>query len=234
LAVGLAHDYNNLMAPIILYSDMMLKYSDLVPKDRKRLTAIRQQGRRAADLTQQILDFASKAILRRQDLDLVAFMNETKDLLAQMLPENIQVGLDCGAEGVMVKADPDRLQQAMVNLAFNARDAMPAGGELRIGLQRIRIEAGTTAPLPQMESGEWAQITVSDTGIGILPDVLPHIFEPFFTTRVPFGRGLGLSQVYGIIKQHAGYVDVTTEVGAGTTFTIYLPALPRTSVTAGG
>ena len=233
LAVGLAHDYNNLMAPIILYSDMMLKYSDLTSKDRQRLTAIRQQGRRAADLTQQILDFASKAILRRQDLDLVTFISERKDSLKHMLPENIQIILD-GAKGVTVRADPGRLQQALVNLALNARDAMPAGGELHIGLRRIKIETGDTAPLPQMKSGEWAQITVSDTGTGIPPDVLPHIFEPFFTTRVPFGRGLGLSQVYGIIKQHAGYIDVTTELGVGTTFTIYLPALPFTSVTAGG
>ena len=131
-----------------------------------------------------------------------------------------------GADEYEIDADPSRAQQAIVNLALNARDAMPDGGELRIGLERIRIKEGQETPLPEMPPGEWVRVTVTDTGTGIPSDVLPHIFEPFFTTRAPLGHGLGLAQAYGIVKQHEGYIDVETEVGHGTTFTLYWPALP--------
>jgi CheY-like chemotaxis protein len=123
-------------------------------------------------------------------------------------------------------ADPTRIQQMVTNLALNARDAMPQGGALRIGLGRVEVKPGTPPPLPEMEAGSWIQLTVSDTGTGIPPDVLPHIFEPFFTTKEPgIGTGLGLAQVYGIVGQHEGRIDVETQVGDGTTFAIYLPAL---------
>jgi CheY-like chemotaxis protein len=115
------------------------------------------------------------------------------------------------------------MQQMVTNLALNAREAMPRGGELFIGLERILIKPGESPLLPEMEVGEWVKLTVSDTGTGIPSDVLPHIFEPFFTTRAPLGSGLGLAQVHGIVGQHEGRIDVETQVGEGTTFTIYLP-----------
>jgi two-component system cell cycle sensor histidine kinase/response regulator CckA len=125
----------------------------------------------------------------------------------------------------IVNADPTRMQQVIMNLALNARDAMPEGGRLLFGLDRLRIEVGQKVPLPEMEAGEWVQVTVSDSGTGIPPDVLPYIFEPFFTTKFSEGSGLGLAQVFGIVKQHEGHIDVSTQVGEGTTFALYLPAL---------
>jgi signal transduction histidine kinase len=226
LAAGVAHEFNNIMASIILTAELMLRSSRLLPEDQERLTAIYQEGHHAARLTQQIMDFGRKSVLRQQDIDMVPFMTEVESLLRRTLPDNINIHLECSAVNISVNADPDRLQQAMMNMVFNARDAMPEGGELRIELERVWVEGDGDAPLLEMEPGEWMRVAISDTGVGIPPDVLPHIFEPFFTTRAPLGSGLGLAQVYGIVKQHEGYIDVSTKVGEGTTFTIYLPALP--------
>jgi CheY-like chemotaxis protein len=163
-------------------------------------------------------------------------------LLERTIPEDIRITLQIGPGEYLLNADLARIQQALMNIAINARDAMPEGGDLHIGLERIRIEDKRKAPLPEMahrqvhpersrraqdvEVGEWVRVTVSDSGTGIPPDVLPHIFEPFFTTKLAEeGTGLGLAQVWGIVKQHEGHIDVTTEMGEGTTFTLYLPAL---------
>ncbi len=227
MAAGIAHDFNNIMATVILYSESLLATGDLLPEDRKRVTLIQQQGQRAADLTQQILDFSRKSIMKRQDMDLWPFLVDMNSLLTRTLPENIRLLLDSDVTGVYVNADPARLQQVVLNLVINARNAMPDGGALHINLAATKIEAKDNAPLPNMEPGEWALLTISDTGLGIPDDILAHIFEPFFTTRAPLGSGLGLSQVEGIIKQHGGYISVDTQVGAGTTFNIYLPALPE-------
>ena len=125
----------------------------------------------------------------------------------------------------MVHADPTQLQQVLTNLALNARDAMPDGGELRFGLSRFTVHAGAEAPVAGMPPGDWILLSVSDTGTGMTPEVLQHAFEPFFTTKErDKGTGLGLAQVYGLIKQHDGFIDVTSTVGCGTTFTLYLPA----------
>jgi two-component system cell cycle sensor histidine kinase/response regulator CckA len=225
LAAGVAHDFNNIMASIVLYSDMMLRDSDTSPKDLKRLETIRQQCSAAADITQQIMDFSRTAVLQRQELDLVAFAERMHTLLGRTLPENIHLHLLHGDEEIMIRADSTRLQQALMNLAINARDAMPDGGHLHITLDRVQGQGGDL----------WARMTVADSGVGIPPGVLPHIFEPFFTTRAPMGSGLGLSQVYGIVKQHEGNIGVESHVGAGTTFTIDLPALqvPRPQPPAG-
>ncbi|MEE9617186.1 MAG: PAS domain S-box protein, partial [Anaerolineae bacterium] len=227
LAAGIAHDFNNTMASIILYAQMMLRASDLSSRDRERLGTINQEARHAADLTQQILDFSRRSVLERRPLDLLPFLKELSKLLESTLPENIKIVLAYGPDEYTVNADPTRIQQAMMNLALNARDAMPEGGELHIGLERIRVEDGQETVLPEMEAGEWVQVTVADTGTGIPPDALPHMFEPFFTTKpVGQGTGLGLAQVYGIVKQHGGEIDVESELGHGVTFVIYLPALP--------
>jgi len=226
LAAGIAHDFNNIMAVIVLYTHMALRRSDVPPQVRERLTTIDRQATRATDLVQQILDFSRRAVLERRPMDLVTFLKKQVRLLERTLPESIKIDLMYGMGEHMVNADPTRMQQVIMNLALNARDAMPEGGELHIGLERIGIEPGGLSPLPEMEAGEWVRVTVTDTGTGIPPDVLPRIFEPFFTTRAPLGTGLGLAQVYGIVKQHEGHVDVTTKVGEGTTFVFYLPALP--------
>lgn len=229
LAAGIAHDFNNIMMTIILSADMMLRSADLPPNMREKIMMVREQGQRAADLTQQILDFSRRSMMKRQDIDLRPFLRETHHLLKRTLPENIQLWLEMASESYIVNADASRLQQVALNLAINARNAMPDGGELHITLEKVSAEAGWIRPFPEMKGDEWVRLSVRDTGTGIAEDVLKHIFEPFFTTRAPLGSGLGLSQVDGIVRQLDGFIDVQTEVGIGTTFHIYLPAVPTAS-----
>jgi two-component system cell cycle sensor histidine kinase/response regulator CckA len=229
LATGIAHDFSNIMAVIVLYTEIALRAApDLSPKTEGRLKTVIQQAKHASDLIQQILDFSQRAVIERQPLSLVPLLKEQIKLLERTLPENIQINLTHVGEAdeYMVNADPTRMQQMVMNLALNARDAMPEGGELCIELEQIRIEYHKETPLPEMQTGEWVRMMVRDNGTGIPPDVLPHIFDPFFTTKAPGqGSGLGLPQVYGIVKQHEGEVDVKSQIGRGTTFSIYLPAL---------
>jgi two-component system cell cycle sensor histidine kinase/response regulator CckA len=234
LAAGIAHDFNNIMATIVLYAQMMAKGSGLSERDRERLSIINQQAQHATKLVQQILDFSRRAVLERRPLDLVLLSREIR-LLERTLPESIEVKLAYGSAlsererpgEYGVNGDPTRLQQAMMNLALNARDAMPDGGELSFNIERIRVEGREDAPLSEMEAGEWVQMTVADTGTGIPRDVLPHVFDPFFTTKSPGkGTGLGLAQVYGIVKAHQGAIGVISQPGQGAVFTICLPALP--------
>jgi len=245
LAAGIAHDFNNIMATIVLYAQMTARMEGLPAVVRERMETIDQQAQHATNLIQQILDFSRRAVLERRPLDLALLLREHVGLLKRTLPESIEIELDYGpgpskaeepdecAAPLIVNADPTRMQQMVTNLALNARDAMPEGGDLYIGLERIGVRPGESPLLPEMEPGEWIRVTVSDTGTGIPPNVLPHIFEPFFTTRAPLGSGLGLAQVYGIVGQHGGRIDVDTEVGKGTTFTIYLPVhLAEQSATA--
>lgn len=225
LAAGIAHDFNNILGTIILYSELMLNGGDQLPEDRARLTTIIEQAQRGANLTAQVLDFSRRSVMERHPMDLAPFMNDLIRLLERTLPESIRVKLSLEGESFVVMADPTRMQQVIMNLAFNARDAMPEGGELRFDLSRLCVEPGML-PCRDMAPGEWVRVRVSDTGTGISTDALPHIFEPFFTTKPPDqGTGLGLAQVYGIIKQHDGYIDVMSQEQEGTTFIIYMPAL---------
>jgi PAS domain S-box-containing protein len=226
LAAGIAHDFNNIMAVIVLYTQMGLRAPGLSRSVRERLKIIDQQAKRATDLIQQILDFGGRAILERRPMDLVPFLKETVRLLQRTIPEHVTVNLTFGLDKYTIDGDPTRMQQMLTNLAVNARDAMPNGGELRIELAKITVEPGHPPPVPEMKPGPWVKLTVSDTGVGMSEEVLLHLYEPFYTTKGPSeGTGLGLAQVHGIVNQHGGAIDVETEVGAGTTFTIYLPAL---------
>ncbi len=219
LAAGIAHDFNNILASIVLYSQLSLRMLNLSPQLRERLNVIVEQAHRAADLVDQILDFGRQAVLDRQPVDLAALLTEQVKLWERTFPETIRITLTYGAEAYSVNADQTRMQQMFMNLALNARDAMPEGGELRINLER-RYLADVEPP------GEWIRVEVSDTGTGIPEEILPHIYDPFFTTKEPGkGSGMGLAQVYGIVLSHDGHIDVKTQVGAGTTFSIYLPAL---------
>ena len=226
LAAGIAHDFNNILGTIILFSQLILKESKTPPKDLERTTIIFEQALRAASLVSQILDFSRRAVMDRRPMNLVPFLKETEKLLTRTLPENIHVKISCEADGFIVNADPTRMQQFFTNLALNARDAMPDGGELRIALSNLLIGVEERPPFRDMPAGDWVRISLSDTGMGISPDDLPHIFEPFFTTKEPGkGTGLGLAQVYGIVKQHDGYIDVKSEEAKGSTFIVYLPIL---------
>jgi len=231
LAAGIAHDFNNIMATIILYTQLLMRMPDLPARGQEHLRMISQQAKQATRLIGQILDFSRRSMLERHPVDLAPLFRELTTLLEHTLPDNIQVRFDCEPGEHMVNADPTRIQQVIMNLALNARDAMPEGGRLYIELKRVLVRPDEAPPLPEMRPGEWIGVKVADTGTGIPPDVLPHIYEPFFTTKPPgSGSGLGLAQVYGIVTQHQGHIGMETQVGRGTAFSFYLPALLTSSL----
>jgi signal transduction histidine kinase/CheY-like chemotaxis protein len=226
LAAGIAHDFNNIMSTIVLYAQMTARSPIIPNRERERINTIYQQAMQATDLIRQILDFSRRSILERQPLSLRPLIKEQARLFERTLGEDIHIDLTGMETHGLVYADPTRIQQVLLNLAINSRDAMPDGGILTIGLDEVEVRSSRNAPILEMTPGKWVRLTVSDTGTGIPPEDLPHIFEPFFTTKAPGeGTGLGLAQVYGIITQHEGYIDVSTQPGRGTTISLYLPAL---------
>jgi CheY-like chemotaxis protein len=212
---------------ILLYAEMVVNLPDLNQRVRERMLIIAQQCRRASELIQQILDFSRKSVLERQAMDLLPFLKEQVKMLERTLPENIKITLDAEPDQYIVEADPTRMQQAILNLAVNARDAMPEGGNLLIRAYSIMGEAGIPCvTCGQVADGTWICIEVQDSGMGILQKDLPYIFEPFYTTKEPGkGTGLGLAQVYGIAKSHDGHINVSSSIGYGSTFAIFLPAI---------
>ncbi|MEJ2749266.1 MAG: PAS domain S-box protein, partial [Anaerolineae bacterium] len=234
LAAGIAHDFNNILAVVALYIQLISRTVEMPPRTQEQLHTIEQQIKRATDLIQQILDFSRQSVLDRQPLDLLPFMEKLVTLLERTLPEHIQIELDYAADAYFIQADPTRMQQVMMNLAVNARDAMPEGGRLKFRLAHVQTKESKPMSVQELPPGSWIQIEATDTGSGIPPEALSNIFEPFFTTKKEGqGTGLGLAQVYGIIQQHEGYIDVATEVGKGTTFSLYFPALdPGDSATS--
>ncbi len=231
LAAGIAHDFNNIMTVILLYTQMLLKTPELPVYLTGRLETVFQQSKLAASLISQILDFSRQSDVQRRPLSLLPFLKEFFHLLRRMLPEMIELHLEYEEGEYVISADLTRLQQAVMNLVVNARDAMPDGGNLRLELTRLVVEVdGGTRPLPDMPPGEWICLQVSDTGEGIPPEIRQRIFEPLFTTKARSkGTGLGLSQVYNIIKHHQGYIDVDSTPGEGTTFYLYFPAQTRSA-----
>ena len=229
LAAGVSHDFNNLLTGIIGYAQLLEMRPDMPDVAKEDLGRIAEQGERAAHLIQQILDFSRASVIQRQPLDLSTFLKESIRFLRRTIPESIGIALEMGLEDCSVRADPTQVQQVLTNLVVNARDAMPDGGELQIGLSRLTVRSDEDPPCPELLPGEWVVLSVSDTGMGIAADHLPHIYEPFFTTKeAGEGTGLGLAQVYGIVTQHEGCIDEKSSPGHGTTFTVYLPALGET------
>ncbi len=225
LAAGVAHDFNNILGTVILFSELLLTDAQEDTETHEMLTAIHEQAGRGAQLTSQILDFSRKSVIKKQPVDIVSSLSETRDLLMRTLPENILIDLSSSRKRFVIDADPTRLQQIIMNLAINARDAMSSGGELRFNIQQFESDK-SDLPNPELSEGDWLCLQISDTGCGIPPNVMPHIFEPFFTTKsAGQGTGLGLAQVYGIIKQHGGHIQVESEEGNGTTFNIYFPLI---------
>jgi PAS domain S-box-containing protein len=231
LAAGIAHDFNNIMAAIVVYADLLMMEPNLSQASQERLTTIQQQVQRASSLIRQILDFSRRSVMEQSALDLLPFMKEMEKLLERTLPETVRLELTYEDGDYQTLADPTRLQQVFMNLAVNARDAMQDGGRLRFELNLFVLSPGDIAPVVDMPLGNWLHVGVVDTGVGISPDSLSRIFEPFYTTKpIGQGTGLGLAQVYGIIRQHEGFIDVKSQVGVGTQFGIYLPALPGQAV----
>jgi len=223
LAGGIAHDFNNLMMAISGYAELVLQDQQLSPTSREDVAQIRRAVFRAAELTQQILAYSRRQMLQPVPVSLNLLLGEASGMLRRLMPENIELRLALDPKLPDVLVDPGHMLQVVMNLTLNARDAMPNGGTLGIRTAAdgaaLAIEAG--APSPR------AQLVVSDSGTGIDPKVLPLIFDPFFTTKPQGeGSGLGLSTVYGIVKQSGGQIDVQSEPNHGTTFTISLPAAP--------
>ncbi len=226
LAAGIAHDFNNIMAAILVYADLLRNDAALSQASQDRLAIIQQQVQRAASLIRQILDFSRRSIMEQSTLDLLPFIKEFEKMLRRVMPETISIELFYKPTQYLVNADPTRMQQVLMNLALNSRDAMPNGGVITLSLDRLSLKPDDPRPSEYIQPGEWVCISLKDNGEGIAPENLPHIFEPFFTTKpIGLGTGLGLAQVYGIVKQHGGYIDVESKLGYGTTFTIYLPVL---------
>ncbi|NOY64290.1 MAG: response regulator [Nitrospirae bacterium] len=221
LAAGIAHDFNNILTGIIGYAEMLMAEEELPYYIKKRIDMILQSGLRAANMVKQILDFSRKSVSEEAVFDLTSFLKEFLRFAQRVIPENIRIDFSTELEQCRIKADPAKIQQVFTNLVVNAKDAMPDGGNIHITLRKEYIENPSFA---EMAPGDWIVIEFTDRGCGIPSDILPHIFEPFFTTKpVGHGTGLGLPQVYGIIRQHGGFIDVRSMVGCGTTFTIFLP-----------
>jgi PAS domain S-box-containing protein len=228
LAGGIAHDFNNFLMTIIFYAHLLLRDEGASPDVAPVAETIVGEANRAAALVRQVLDFSRRSVMETEPVDLSSFVAEVVDILQKTLPENIRVVTEMGEDDYTVEVDPTRIQQVIMNLALNSRDAMPSGGTLRIELSRMTVES-TKVRRPgisdlELTTGDWVCLSVQDTGTGMDERVRAHLFEPFFTTKGPKGNGLGLAQVYGIVKQHGGEIGVETEVSRGTTFRIYLPA----------
>ncbi len=226
LAAGIAHDFNNVMAIISLNIDLLKLSRNVAGTDGRRLEIIQKQALHASELIQQILDFSRSSIRNPQPLNLLTVLKEIIKFMEYTIPERIKLKFSYTDDDFTSIIDPAQLQQVMTNLAVNAQDAIRNNGDLHLHLTRASFNADNPMPVVGMEPGEWIVLSTTDTGSGIAPEDLAHIFEPFYTTKpVGKGTGLGLSQVYGIVKQHNGYITVESEPDVETTFTIYLPAL---------
>jgi two-component system cell cycle sensor histidine kinase/response regulator CckA len=226
LAGGVAHDFNNLLGVILGYTGLMLDHMDPEDSNRRGIEEIEKAGDRAALLTRQLLAFSRKQVLQPKVLDLNAVVAGTEKLLQRLIGENIDLRVVLNPTLGRVKADAGQLEQIIMNLAVNARDAMQPGGTLTIETANVDLDDDSAEMHPSSKPGPHAMLSITDTGCGMDAKTKERIFEPFFTTK-EFGKGtgLGLSTVYGIVKQSGGSVWVYSEVGIGTTFKIYLPCV---------
>lgn len=223
LAGGIAHDFNNLLMVISGYCEFLLERIGPDPAVRGPAQEIAKAAKRATSLTVQLLAFSRKQMLAPKLLDLNAVVTENLKLLTRLIGEDIDLVMIPGGDLGLVKADPGQVEQVIMNLAVNARDAMPRGGNLVIETANAILDESYARTHAGVEPGDYVMIAVSDTGMGMDTETQTHIFEPFFTTKGPKGTGLGLSTVYGIVKQSGGYISVYSEPNRGTTFRVYLP-----------
>jgi PAS domain S-box-containing protein len=222
LAGGIAHDFNNLLMVISGYGEFLLERIGPEPSVREPAQEIAKAANRATALTRQLLAFSRKQMLAPKVMDLNTVVNENLKMLTRVIGEDIDLVMVPGDLG-LVKADPGQIEQVILNLAVNARDAMPHGGKLTIETMNITLDEAYARTHQPVQPGDYVMLAISDTGSGMDADTLNHIFEPFYTTKGVKGTGLGLSTVYGIVKQSGGYIWVYSEPDKGTTFKVYLP-----------
>jgi two-component system, cell cycle sensor histidine kinase and response regulator CckA len=227
LAGGIAHDFNNMLTVMIGFAGQL----EAAIGEHEALNQVVRAAQRAADLTKQLLAFSRQQVLRPRVVDVSSVVQAMGEMIGRLIGDDVRLEIDAPNGLASVSADPAQLEQIVLNLSINARDAMARGGRLSIVVKQTVLDR----PMPGRDvqpSGEYVQLIVSDTGNGIAPDLLSKVFEPFFTTKGMQGTGLGLSTVYGIVKQSGGYIWVDSEVGRGTTFTVDLPVttLPKDAV----
>ena len=223
LAAGIAHDFNNLLTVILGFSEFLI---DRLPPDEgahRDASEIRTAAQRASGLTRQLLAFSRQQVLERRVVDLVAAVNDLQPMIRRLIGEDLRCEFDLATPPQLVLIDPGQFEQVVLNLVLNARDAMPAGGHLRVSIGRQRIDAARAADLG-VAPGAFVVLSVADNGHGIDAATLEYIFEPFFTTKPPGeGTGLGLATVFGIVRQSSGVIEVESAVNQGTTFRVYFP-----------
>jgi signal transduction histidine kinase len=225
LSGGIAHDFNNMIGAVLGWAELGYEEADPGTKLRERFKKIREQSYRAAKLTSQLLAFGRRQVLQPRKVNLNVFIQEEMNFLGKVIGENIDVRTECAPDLQVIHADPTQLQQVFMNLCLNARDAMPAGGQLTIETKNVTIDEDFCRVNAHATAGRYVSISVTDTGTGMDADTIDHIFEPFFTTKeLGRGTGLGLATVYGIVKQHHGSIFVDSEPGKGSSFRIYFPA----------
>ncbi len=223
LAGGIAHDFNNLLMVISGYSEFLLERIGADPDLRGHAQEIANAAGRATSLTRQLLAFSRKQMLAPKIVDLNSVVTENVKMLTRLIGEDIDLVMVPGPDIAAVKADPGQIEQVIMNLAVNARDAMPHGGKLTIETANVTLDANYARFHAPVKPGDYVMLAISDTGVGMDADTQAHIFEPFYTTKGLKGTGLGLSTVYGIVKQSEGYIWLYSEAGKGTSFKIYLP-----------
>ncbi len=226
LAGGIAHDFNNLLTAILGYTEMLLGARDESDPDRHDLEEIQKAGQRAADLTQQLLAFSRKQVLVPKEVDLNHTIVALQTMLSRLIREDIILSCELAPEPAMIRIDPTQLEQAILNLVLNARDALPGGGHIRLEVAHVYRSEMEAPPDHSAATDEYVRLRVADDGVGISPEVRAHLFEPFFTTKdVGKGTGLGLASVYGIVRQSNGFIAVDSSPGAGTVFTMHFPSV---------
>jgi two-component system, cell cycle sensor histidine kinase and response regulator CckA len=224
LAGGMAHDFNNLLGVILGYCEVLESQLDLAEPTRKMIVQIHNAGTSAKGLTRHLLAFSRRQVLQPVFLDLNATVNRIETMLGRLIGDDVELASVLGLDLGTIKADPTQVEQVLMNLAINARDAMPQGGKITIKTANVEIDETYAQLHPYTQPGPYVMLTVSDTGIGMDQETRSRIFEPFFSTKeAGQGTGLGLSTVFGIVKQSAGSINVYSEPGQGTTFKIYFP-----------
>jgi PAS domain S-box-containing protein len=231
LAGGIAHDFNNLLMVIQGYADLLAERLNEGDPLRRNAEQIRAASQRAAALTQQLLAFSRKQILAPKVLNVHTVVTDLEKILRRVIGEDIELRTSSTADLWLIKADRSQVEQVIMNLAVNARDAMPTGGRLTIETANVEFDMSISNPPTVLAPGKYVMLAVSDNGCGMDEKVQAHIFEPFFTTKEKGkGTGLGLATVYGVVKQSGGYIWVYSEAGRGTTFKIYLPRIEEENV----
>jgi PAS domain S-box-containing protein len=234
LAGGIAHDFNNLLTVVAGYTDVILGEISTSHPHRPALEQVRRAGERAAALTRQLLLFTRRQVVEARVVDLNAIVRELDRMLRRLIGEDLELDIRTAGEPCPIKTDPGQIEQVLMNLAVNARDAMPNGGRLVIETAHLTVTAAQAARRAGMPAGSWICLRVSDNGTGMDHETLAHIFEPFFTTKGPGkGTGLGLATVFGIVQQNGGHIEVSSTKGVGSIFTIYLPRTAETMSTSG-